>query len=154
MTNLKRQLVWVWGCLVALLIGTVLSKFGAIDMDFQQDEAFRNWTGSVLLVSILAQWALSLGRLIYQRQGAQWDDWVEVHQALAWAVPLLALVHSVQLGYGLLGLLPLALFASLVFGSWVSLKEEGRKWLPYHLIFAAVTLAGSLIHLWRVVYFR
>ena len=69
-------------------------------------------------------------------------------------VPLLALVHSLQLGYGLLGLLPLALFASLVFGSWVSLKEGGRKWLPYHLIFAAVTLAGSLMHLWRVVYFR
>ena len=99
---------------MGLLIGTVLSKFGFIDMDFQQGDAFRNWTGSALLVSILAQWALSIGRLVYQKQGAQWDDWVEVHQALAWAVPLLALVHSLQLGYGLLGFLPLALFASLL----------------------------------------
>ena len=154
MINLKRQLAWIWVCLMGLLIGTVLSKFGVIDMNFQQHAAFRNWTGSALLFSILAQWALSIGRLVYQKQGAQWDDWVEVHQALAWVVPLLALVHSLQLGYGLLGFLPLTLFASLVFGSWVSLKEEGRKWLPYHLIFAAVTLAGSLMHLWRVVYFR
>ena len=154
MINLKRQLAWIWVCLMGLLIGTVLSKFGFIDMDFQQHAVFRNWTGSALLFSILAQWALSIGRLVYQKQGAQWDDWVEVHQALAWVVPLLALVHSLQLGYGLLGFLPLTLFASLVFGSWVSLKEEGRKWLPYHLIFAAVTLAGSLMHLWRVVYFR
>ncbi len=154
MTNLKRQLAWVWVCLMSLLIGTVLSQFGLIDMGFQQSEVYRNWTGSLLLVSILAQWALSIGRLIYQKQGAQWNDWVEVHQALAWAVPLLALVHSLQLGYGLLGFLPLALFASLVLGSWVSLKDQGRKWLPYHLIFAAMTLAGSLMHLWRVVYFR
>lgn len=154
MINLKGQLAWIWVCLMGLLIGTVLSKFGFIDVDFQQHAAFRNWTGSALLFSILAQWALSIGRLVYQKQGAQWDDWVEVHQALAWVVPLLALVHSLQLGYGLLGFLPLTLFASLVFGSWVSLKEEGRKWLPYHLIFAAVTLAGSLMHLWRVVYFR
>ncbi|MGB1122233.1 MAG: hypothetical protein ACPG08_01825 [Flavobacteriales bacterium] len=154
MINLKRQLAFVWGCLMSLLMGTVLSKFGVIEMGFQQGEAFRNWTGSLLLVSIFAQWALSIGRLVYQKQGAQWDVWVEVHQALAWAVPLLALVHSLQLGYGLLGFLPLALFASLVFGSWVSLKEQGRKWLPYHLMFAALTLAGSLMHLWRVVYFR
>ena len=154
MMNLKRQLALVWTCLMGLLMGTVLSKFGVIEMEFQQGEAFRNWTGSLLLVSILAQWALSIGRLVYQKQGAQWDGWVEVHQALAWAVPLLALVHSLQLGYGLLGFLPLALFASLVFGSWVSLKEQGRKWLPYHLMFAAMTLAGSLVHLWRVVYFR
>jgi len=154
MMNLKRQLALVWTCLMGLLMGTVLSKFGVIEMEFQQGEAFRNWTGSLLLVSILAQWALSSGRLVYQKQGAQWDGWVEVHQALAWAVPLLALVHSLQLGYGLLGFLPLALFASLVFGSWVSLKEQGRKWLPYHLMFAAMTLAGSLVHLWRVVYFR
>lgn len=154
MTNLKRQLAWVWVCLMSLLIGTVLSQFGLIDMGFQQSEVYRNWTGSLLMVSILAQWALSIGRLIYQKQGAQWNDWVEVHQALAWAVPLLALVHSLQLGYGLLGFLPLALFASLVLGSWVSLKDQGRKWLPYHLIFAAMTLAGSLMHLWRVVYFR
>ena len=154
MTNLKRQLAWIWVCLMTLLIGTVLSQFGVIDMGFQQGEVYRNWTGSLLLVSILAQWALSIGRLIYQKQGAQWDDWVEVHQALAWAVPLLALIHSLQLGYGLLGFLPLSLFASLVFGSWVSLKEQGRKWLPYHLIFAAMTLAGSLMHLCRVIYFR
>jgi len=154
MTNLKRQLAWIWVCLMSLLIGTVLSQSGVIDMGFQQGEVYRNWTGSLLLVSILAQWALSIGRLIYQKQGAQWDDWVEVHQALAWVVPLLALIHSLQLGYGLLGFLPLALFASLVFGSWLSLKEQGRKWLPYHLIFAAMTLAGSLMHLWRVVYFR
>jgi hypothetical protein len=154
MTNLKRQLAWVWVCLMSLLIGTALSQFGLIDMGFQQGEVYRNWTGSLLLVSILAQWALSIGRLIYQKQGAKWDDWVEVHQSLAWAVPLLALIHSLQLGYGLLGFLPLALFASLVFGSWVSLKEQGRKWLPYHLIFAAMTLAGSLMHIWRVVYFR
>ena len=154
MTNLKRQLAWIWVCLMSLLIATVLSQFGVIDMGFQQGEVYRNWTGSLLLVSILAQWALSIGRLIYQKQGAQWDDWVEVHQALAWAVPLLALIHSLQLGYGLLGFLPLSLFASLVFGSWVSLKEQGRKWLPYHLIFAAMTLAGSLMHLCRVIYFR
>jgi len=154
MMNLKRQLALVWTCLMGLLMGTVLSKFGVIEMEFQQGEAFRNWTGSLLLVSIFSQWALSIGRLVYQKQGAQWDGWVEVHQALAWAVPLLALVHSLQLGYGLLGFLPLALFASLVFGSWVSLKEQGRKWLPYHLMFAAMTLAGSLVHLWRVVYFR
>ena len=139
---------------MSVLIVTVLSQVGLIDMGFQQSEVYRNWTGSLLLVSILAQWALSIGRLIYQKQGAQWNDWVEVHQALAWAVPLLALVHSLQLGYGLLGFLPLALFASLVLGSWVSLKDQGRKWLPYHLIFAAMTLAGSLMHLWRVVYFR
>ena len=58
---------------MGLLIGTVLSKFGIIDMDFQQGAAFRNWTGSMLMASILAQWALSIGRLIYQKQGAQWD---------------------------------------------------------------------------------
>lgn len=154
MNDLKLQLRAVYVCICALLVSTVLSQLGMVDWHWQESLVFRNWTGALLFTSLLGQWCLSIGRMIYQRQGARWDAWVEVHQALAWAVPFLAVLHSLQLGYGLLGALPLVLFAAAIFGLWISLRKNGRRWLPYHLIFSALTLAGSVVHLLRVVFYR
>lgn len=154
MNDLKLQLRAVYVCICALLVSTVLSQLGMVDWHGQESPVFRNWTGALLFTSLLGQWCLSIGRIVYQRQGARWDAWVEVHQALAWAVPFLAVLHSLQLGYGLLGALPLVLFAAAIFGLWISLRKNGRRWLPYHLIFSALTLAGSVVHLLRVVFYR
>lgn len=154
MNDLKLQLQAVYMCLSVLVVSTVLRQLGVISWPWQESSVFRNWTGALLFVSLLGQWCLSIGRVVYQRRGARWDAWVEVHQALAWAVPFLALLHSLQLGYGLLGALPLVLFAAAIFGLWISLRKNGRRWLPYHLIFSALTLAGSLVHLLRVVFYR
>lgn len=154
MNDLKLQLRAVYVCLCAMLVSTVLSQLGIVNWHWQESPVFRNWTGALLFTSLLGQWCLSIGRVVYQRQGARWDAWVEVHQALAWAVPFLALLHSLQLGYGLLGALPLVLFAAATFGLWISLRKNGRRWLPYHLVFSALTLAGSVVHLLRVVFYR
>ena len=154
MNNLKLQLRAVYVCLGILAGATVLDQLEVWQWQVQQEDVFRNWTGALLFAALLGQWCLSIGRLVYQRQGARWDAWVEVHQALAWSVPFLALLHSLHLGYGLLGALPLVLFTATVFGLWISLRKNGRRWLPYHLVFSALTLAGSLVHLWRVVFYR
>lgn len=154
MTDLNRQHQVVWACLGIVILGTVWTQISGWEWDVQQRPEVRNWTGAFLLLALLAQWALSIGRIVYQAQGARWDSWVVVHQSLAWLVPFLMLSHFLHLGYGMLALLPLTMFGAMIAGLWVSLKADGRKWLPYHLVLSAISLAGSLVHLWRVVCYR
>lgn len=154
MTDLQRQHQLVWACFGITLLGTILTQISGWEWPLQQRPEVRNWTGGLLLAALLAQWTLSIGRIVYKAQGARWDVWVEVHQWLAWLVPMSMLSHSLHLGYGMLAVLPLTMFGAMLAGLWVSLKADGRKWLPYHLVLSAMSLAGSLVHLWRVVCYR
>ena len=137
-----------------MILGTIWTQMTEWEWAFQQRPEVRNWTGGLLLAAMLMQWTLSIGRIVYRAQGARWDVWVEVHQSMAWLVPMLMLSHSIHLGYGMLAVLPLTLFGAMLAGLWISLKEDGRKWLPYHLVLSAMSLAGSMVHLWRVVCYR
>jgi len=142
------------GSFLLVVFGTLLGWDDLMVFDFQEIDWFRNLSGAMLFFLLLLQWALSIGRLVYRETGARWQKWVAFHQSVALALPVGMCVHSIALGYGLLAVLPLFLLASMAFG--VKLMEDSaiKPWLPLHLVFSALTMGATLVHLWRVVCFR
>ena len=153
-----NRLIWIqrFTWFAVILVGTcTVFQVSHLDiLTFQRGAVYRNISGSVLLLLMLLQWTLSIGRMVYRSTGAQWERWVDFHHLIALWLPVAAIAHFVGLGYGLLAALPVFLFVSLVSGLMLSSEASRQRWLPYHLIFSALTLGSSFIHLWRVIAFR
>lgn len=121
---------------------------------FQRDPLYRNWSGSVVLAMILFQWGLTLGRAVFRKNGGAWNRWVDWHLRIAVLLPVAVLAHSISMGFGLLAVLPLALLSASYFGTRLDGAHEMDRFLRYHVILSALTLAMSLVHLHTVVWFR
>jgi len=150
---LKALRLLIWATLVLMAFATVFDLRDSDWMSIQSEERFRWISGFALWALILFQWCLSLGRLVYKAKGSKWDDWVEIHQNVAMALPLALLIHSIQFGYGMLAILPLALLFALLFGWYLTTSDSPRKWLTWHVLLSAITLGCSVVHLWRVVFY-
>ena len=115
----------------------------------QFDPTYRAVSGIAVASLIAGQWALTLGRTVFERTGRSWDRWVQVHHLIGLVLPLAVWAHSPHFGYGLLAALPLALFASAWFGTRLSAGQQ--RWLPWHVGLAGLTAAMTLVHLYMVV---
>lgn len=146
-----RWLIWV--TLLVMAVATFFDWRNADWLRIQSEERFRWISGLALWALILFQWGLSLGRLVYRAKASKWDDWVEIHQNVAMALPLALLIHSIQFGYGMLAILPCSLLLALLFGWHLSTSDSPRKWLTWHVFLSAITLGCSIVHLWRVVFY-
>ena len=123
-------------------------------LSFQRDPLYRNWSGGIVLAMILFQWGLTLGRAVFRRKGGAWNRWVDWHLRIAVVLPVAVLAHSIAIGFGLLAMLPLALLSASYFGTRLDGAHEMDRFLRYHVILSALTLAMSLVHLHTVVWFR
>ena len=152
MRRWSRYLTWM---AAGILIAS--TAMGAEDWDllsFQMDNAYRVASGILIMSLILFQWGLTLGRVIFQRTGSQWGRWIDWHLRSAILLPLALLAHSLTLGWGLLGALPLMLLGAAHFGSLMNGHEKIKEYLPYHVGLSALTLALALIHIYMVLMFR
>jgi hypothetical protein len=122
--------------------------------EFQLNPRYRNWSGAIVMAMLVFQWGLTLGRSIFQKSGSQWGRWIDWHLRIALILPFAVLAHSVQLGWGMLGVLPLALLASGHFGTLLEGENLTKKYLPFHIILAALTMAMALVHAYSVVMYN
>jgi hypothetical protein len=146
--------IGIVGSFLLIVFATLLGWDDLTFFDFQHIAWFRNLSGSLLFLLLLLQWALSIGRLIYRETGARWQRWVAFHQTVALGLPVALCIHSIALGYGLLAVLPLILLVSMAFGVKLMGQSAIKPWLPLHLVFSALTMGATLVHLWRVICFR
>ena len=152
MRRAVRYLSWamaLWLCLAWLMD---LAELDALA--FQQGRIFRNVTGVVVLGLVLFQWTLTLGRTVFQKAGSAWTQWVDWHLRIALILPLALVAHSVQLGWGLLAVLPLTLLAASHFGSLLEGQEKTNRYLIHHIVLSALTLSMALVHACSVIWYN
>ncbi|MGB1074930.1 MAG: hypothetical protein ACPGYK_01990 [Flavobacteriales bacterium] len=140
---------------IALL--TLGTFYGPLESEFPlaQKPIWKFTTGFAAAGIIGAQWALTLVRMVFQAHGVQWDRWVRVHRSLGLVLPLAVMAHAQSLGYGLLAILPLALFAAAWTGTQlrktVSAVDGVIRW---HIFLSAITLGSLITHLYMVTFYR
>lgn len=137
-----------WAALLALSAGTATGWKG---LDFQYDPTYRAASGCVVAGLILGQWALTLGRAVFERKGLAWDRWVTVHHAIGVVMPLAVWAHSPVFGYGLLAVLPLCLLGSALLGTRLGTPEGMQRFVKWHVILAGLTAAMALVHIYMVI---
>jgi len=152
MRRAARYLSWLAALIMAVAWVGDVNEMEAFA--FQQDRTFRNVSGLVVMGIILFQWGLTLGRTVFQRSGSQWGAWIDWHLRSAVLLPFAVLAHSIQLGWGLLALLPLSLLAAAHFGSQLEGDAALRRHLKYHIGLSALTMALALVHAWTVLVFN
>lgn len=102
---------------------------------------------------ILAQWALTLGRMVFQTTGTRWQRWVNVHKWLGLFLPLALLAHALTLGYGLLAILPLTLLGATWLGAGLGASPNPKS-LRMHIILSAMTLAMMFVHIYVTTFYN
>ena len=143
MRRLSRYLTWIAAFI--LVSGSILGLDDWELLEFQSQDAYQVTTGIVIMVLVLFQWGLTLGRVIFQRTGSQWGRWIDWHLRSAVLLPFALLAHSLTLGWGILAALPLSLLGAAHFGSLMNGHDKIKEYLPYHVGLSALTL--SLIHI-------
>lgn len=152
MRRTTRYIIWCTTAVMLLATAAGAAEFDAFS--FQRGRDFRNISGLLVMGVIAFQWCLTLGRVVFQRSGSRWERWVRWHLRSAIALPLLVLLHSVALGWGLLALLPLVLLAAGHFGTSLEGEEKLKKNLPYHIALSALTLVLAVVHAITVLTFN
>lgn len=152
MRRLSRYLTWIAAFI--LVSGSILGLDDWELLEFQSQDAYQVTTGIVIMVLVLFQWGLTLGRVIFQRTGSQWGRWIDWHLRSAVLLPFALLAHSLTLGWGILAALPLSLLGAAHFGSLMNGHDKIKEYLPYHVGLSALTLALALIHAYTVLIFR
>ncbi len=149
--NVER-LTWL---ALLVMVGGTLAKANEWDaLAIQQTDAYRNISGGILGSIIVLQWWLSIARIIFQSSGNSWDRWVKFHHYLALLLPFATLAHSLQLGYGLLAILPLVLLTASIAGARIDEKSSNNQFLHVHIVCSALTLILTLVHVFMVVMYR
>ena len=139
MRRLSRYLTWIAAFI--LVSGSILGLDDWELLEFQSQDAYQVTTGIVIMVLVLFQWGLTLGRVIFQRTGSQWGRWIDWHLRSAVLLPFALLAHSLTLGWGILAALPLSLLGAAHFGSLMNGHDKIKEYLPYHVGLSALTLA-------------
>ena len=145
---MNRALTLVNGAALAALVAGSLAGWSGLPLHL--DPTARLVTGSLTAGLIAAQWALTLGRTTFERSGRSWDRWVTTHRALGFALPAAVWAHSAHLGYGLLAVLPLSLFAAALLGTRLDTDAGKRRFLTLHILLAGLTAAATAVHLYMV----
>lgn len=146
---MNRALTLVNGAALAALAAGSLAGWSGLPLHL--DPTARLITGSLTAGLIAAQWALTLGRTTFERSGRSWDRWVTTHRALGFALPAAVWAHSAHLGYGLLAVLPLSLFAAALLGTRLDTDAGKRRFLTLHILLAGFTAAATAVHLYMVI---
>jgi len=106
----------------------------------QMDLMYKQWSGLVLMIYVIAQWYLSMLRVLGQGRIAKYN--YEIHKQLGVLAPLFFYAHSAKLGYAYLFWLSSVYFANVVVGL---LNQEvipaRKKWFSYYWMILHVTLA-------------
>lgn len=118
-----------------------------------QNPQWKIWTGLFTTALILAQWSLTLGRMVFQATGSRWLRRVAVHKWLGLLLPVALLAHALTLGYGLLIVLPLAMLGAGWLGAGLGEKPNPQA-LRWHVILSAMTLAMMLVHIYVTTFYN
>jgi len=120
-----------------------------------QELTWKITTGLTAAVVVGGQWALTLGRIVFQAKGVQWTKWVRVHRTLGLVLPLVVVAHAQSLGYGLLAILPLSLFATGWTGTQLRKNvSEVDGVIRWHIFLSAITLGSLATHVYMVTFYR
>lgn len=152
MQRISKYIVWATALVMLTSWALGLNELEALA--FQKDRTYRNISGLACMGVILFQWSLTLGRVVFQRSGSQWGKWIDWHLRSALILPILVLVHSISLGWGLLAVLPLTLLAAGHFGSLLEGEHSISKNLPYHIGLSVLTLLLTVVHAITVLTFN
>lgn len=137
-------------CVSALFLGTFV--FDTTPALWQHPQ-WKIWTGLFASGLILAQWSLTLGRMVFQATGTRWLRWVTVHKWLGLLLPVALLAHALTLGYGLLAVLPLTLLAAGWLGTGLG-EQPSLQALRWHIILSAMTLAMMIVHIYVTTFYN
>ncbi|MBU3821638.1 hypothetical protein KO566_06170 [Flavobacteriaceae bacterium XHP0103] len=127
--------------------------------NLQITEMYKRWSGLVLAIFILFQWALTFTRII-KRLRKYAMKMVDVHKWLGAISPVLFYVHSINAGYGYLSLLTYLFFANALLG-YVNLdviKSSNellfKGWMIFHVLFSIVITVLTFFHIGVVFYYK
>ncbi len=124
--------------------------------ELQSGESYKKWTGFLLFLLILFQWTLVIARGVYEKNGKEKEKQVTLHKWVGVLSPVVFYVHSTSPGYGLLLFLTVIFFANFILGFLNDLPFELKKlryfnlWLGAHILFSALILLLSVLHVWLV----
>ena len=154
---------------IASLVGLILLLAYAVQLLFnvewhwlsnlQVDEMYKRWSGLLLAVFILFQWALSLTRTV-----KKWKPYAmkmqNAHKWLGAISPFLFYIHSANMGYGYLLLLSYIFFANTLLG-YINLdviKNNSdalfKGWMIAHVALSLVVSIMMVFHIIMVFYYK
>ena len=166
MSRIKRySTLSFWGSLLLsfwLMSRSMDLEWGGKLLEWQETRIVKNYTGAILLILILSQWALSISRLVLKSKGKEWGVFRELHVAVGTLTVLLAFLHAVSFGFGLLGFLSVFFLLNNMISSTYTLNAEGvwniefgsAMLLPIHIVFSVTVTFLSLMHWWLVMTFN
>lgn len=128
-------------------------------LQLQQEEMFKRWSGLLLAVFIVFQWALSLVRVIKNLR--KYNTLIQnIHKWLGAFSPLFFYIHSVNLGYGYLLMLSCVFFLNALLG-YINLdviKNNGdalfKGWMISHVALSLIITILMLFHITMVFYYK
>lgn len=126
----------------------------------QHIELYKKWTGLFLFILILSQWYISALRFNKKISSDKRLFYVDIHKWIGALLPLFFYIHSTSFGFGMLLLLSLVFFGNLLLGFLNTEKLVERYpnlfnwWLLLHIIFSAVIVIVSFIHIWQVYFYN
>jgi ferredoxin-NADP reductase len=143
--------------LVAYLVQAALGGHWAWLEALHAEEPYRRWSGALLTVFILAQWALPARRV----QGASpkvTARAITQHRTLGAVAPLVFYAHTTHFGYAMLFALSATYFGNAMVGlfdkTWIKSQTAraryNRGWLPVHIAFSCLLIGLALVHIWVV----
>ena len=126
----------------------------------QGNQNFKRWSGLVLILLIIIQWSLSLGRIVYEIKDQTKLRIVNFHKWIGALAPVLFYLHSIKPGYGILFFLTTIFFLDLIGGYlnyihyFKSISRYYFLWLLFHILLSVVVLIVALLHIWIVFSYK
>lgn len=126
----------------------------------QSIELYKKWSGLLLLILILSQWYISALRANKKISSSKKQFYVNLHKLIGVLLPLFFYFHSTSIGFGMLFVLSVVFFISIFLGFIntenfvIRFPNLFNWWLMLHILFSAIVLVLSFIHVWQVFYFN
>lgn len=160
MYTLRNPSILVGIILIVLYFLSYIPGFASQDLMLLQSQAtYKTYSGVVLLLLILFQWALTVMRVNKLRSAAI-NSMTNLHQWAGAISPLLLYTHSIRLGHGYLMILTSAFILNLILGfmnvgkiNSVS-KIYFNTWCTLHIVFSVVVGFLTLFHVGMVIYWE
>jgi hypothetical protein len=126
--------------------------------DWQQDEAFRRWSGAALAVLVFHQLILAWRRRVAQPSSAR--AILKIHRTCGALCLLFLFIHTTRIGYAYLMVLGLLIPLQVTLGALPpdASSEAGRTkrtwWRRSHAMCGFLLVIGVLFHLWMVYAYK
>ena len=121
-------------------------------LELQDNDNYKIWSGILLLLIILSQWAITYARFVHQKSGTELNRLIRIHKMTGAVSPLFYLIHSISPGYGLLLFLTFAFFINHI---WSLLPNESSFWIRMfpiwlitHIFLAVLIMILSAYHIY------